>query len=88
MVCCDKLARLRLGLPEIDYLLVIVTLFFAIFFTLFLLTASFSVHDARWPTRHTIFGSFSRRQTSELGSVALRQGALVTSPAFRKRSDR
>src|SRR5215813_4275938 len=29
--------------PEIDYLLVIVTLFFAIFFTLFLLTASFSV---------------------------------------------
>jgi len=32
---------------EIDYLLVIVTLFFAIFFTLFLLTASFSVHDAR-----------------------------------------
>jgi hypothetical protein len=37
---------------EVDYLLVIVTLFFAIFFTLFLLTASFSVHDARWPVRH------------------------------------
>jgi hypothetical protein len=43
---------------EIDYLLVIVTLFFAIFFTLFLLTASFSVHDARWPVRHTSFREF------------------------------
>jgi hypothetical protein len=44
--------------PEIDYLLVIVTLFFAIFFTLFLLTASFSVHDARWPVRRTSFHDF------------------------------
>ena len=43
---------------EIDYLLVIVTLFFAIFFTLFLLTASFSVHDARWPVRRTSFREF------------------------------
>jgi hypothetical protein len=33
--------------PEIDYLLVIVTLFFVIFFTLFLLTASYSLHDKR-----------------------------------------
>ena len=37
---------------------VIVTLFFAIFFTLFLLTASFSVHDARWPVSHTSFREF------------------------------
>ena len=44
--------------PEIDYLLVIVTLFFAIFFTLFLLTASFSVHDSRWPVRCTSFSEF------------------------------
>ena len=44
--------------PEIDYLLVIVTLFFAIFFTLFLLTASFSVHDSRWPVRRTSFRQF------------------------------
>jgi len=43
---------------EIDYLLVIVTLFFAIFFTLFLLTASFSVHDSRWPVRQTSFREF------------------------------
>ena len=33
--------------PETDYLLVIVTLFFVMFFTLFLLTASYSLHDAR-----------------------------------------
>jgi hypothetical protein len=44
--------------PEIDYLLVIVTLFFAIFFTLFLLTASFSVHDSRWPVRSSSFREF------------------------------
>jgi hypothetical protein len=44
--------------PEIDYLLVIVTLFFTIFFFVFLLTASFSVHDARWPVRRTSFRQF------------------------------
>ena len=33
--------------PEIDYLPVIVTLFFMMFFTLFLLTASYSVKDRR-----------------------------------------
>ena len=44
--------------PEIDYLLVIVTLFFAIFLTLFLLTASFSLHDSRWPVRRTSFREF------------------------------
>ena len=44
--------------PEIDYLLVIVTLFFAFFFTLFLLTAFFSVHESRWPVRRTSFREF------------------------------
>ena len=44
--------------PEIDYLLVIVTLFFATFLTLFLLTASFSLHDSRWPVRRTSFREF------------------------------
>jgi hypothetical protein len=34
-----------------DFDLVVVTLFFAMFFTLFLLTASFSARDPRWPTR-------------------------------------
>ncbi len=44
--------------PEIDYLLVIVTLFFGIFFTLFLLTASYSTHDPRWPVRDMSFREF------------------------------
>ena len=45
---------------EIDYLLVIVTLFFVIFFVLFLLTASYSLHDPRWPLRDTSFREFLR----------------------------
>jgi len=45
---------------EIDYLLVIVTLFFVMFFTLFLLTASYSLHDPRWPLRDTSFREFLR----------------------------
>ena len=45
---------------EIDYLLVIVTLFFVMFFGLFLLTASYSLHDPRWPLRDTSFREFLR----------------------------
>lgn len=49
---------------EIDYLLVIVTLFFVLFFVLFfalfLLTASYSLHDPRWPLRDTSFREFLR----------------------------
>jgi hypothetical protein len=45
---------------EIDYLLAIVTLFFVMFFTLFLLTASYSAHDPRWPSRNTTFREFLR----------------------------
>ena len=44
---------------EIDYLLVI-TLFFVLFFALFLLTASYSLHDPRWPLRDTSFREFLR----------------------------
>jgi hypothetical protein len=43
---------------EIDYLLVIVTLFFVIFFALFLFTATYSRGDPRWPTRRTSFREF------------------------------
>jgi hypothetical protein len=43
---------------ETDFVLVIVTLFFAIFFTLFLLTASYTLKDPRWPVRETSFGDF------------------------------
>ncbi|MFZ2017838.1 MAG: hypothetical protein WAU90_04075 [Methyloceanibacter sp.] len=45
---------------EIDYLLVIVTLFFVMFFGLFLLTASYTLHDPRWPLRDTSFREFLR----------------------------
>jgi hypothetical protein len=43
---------------ETDFLLVIVILFFAFFFTLFLLTASYTLEDPRWPVRETSFGEF------------------------------
>jgi hypothetical protein len=43
---------------EIDYLLAIVTLFFGIFFTLFLLTATYNRGDARWPVKRTSFREF------------------------------
>jgi hypothetical protein len=45
---------------EIDYLLGIATLFFVIFFGLFLLTASYTLHDPRWPVRETSFREFLR----------------------------
>jgi hypothetical protein len=43
---------------EIDFLLAIVILFFAFFIGLFLLTASYSVNDPRWPVRETSFREF------------------------------
>ena len=39
-------------------MLVIVMLFFAFFIGLFLLTASFSANDPRWPVRETSFRKF------------------------------
>jgi hypothetical protein len=50
--------------PEIDYLLVIVSLFFAIFFTLFFLTASFSVHDGALASAAYEFSRVSQQQYS------------------------
>ena len=44
--------------PEISYLLVIATLFFVMFFVPFLLTASYSVEDPRWPLRTPRFRGF------------------------------
>ena len=43
---------------ETDYLLAIVPLFFVIFFTLFLFTATYSRGDPRWPTERTSFREF------------------------------
>ena len=43
---------------ETDYLLLIVTLFFVIFITLFLFTATYSRGDPLWPTEWTSFREF------------------------------
>ena len=56
---------------ETDFLLAIVILFFAIFFTLFLLTASFSAHDPRRPARETSFREFLKSNVG-IGSSTLR----------------
>lgn len=42
----------------VDVNLVVVTLFFVIFFALFLLTASHAVHDSRWPSKDENFAAF------------------------------
>jgi hypothetical protein len=46
------------GSGGVDLDLTIVTLFFAIFFTLLLLVASYSVGDPRWPARQTSLREF------------------------------
>jgi hypothetical protein len=43
---------------ETDFVLVVVILFFAFFLGLFLLTASFSAKDERWPVRDANFREF------------------------------
>ena len=56
--------------PEIDYLPVIVTLFFMMFFTLFLLTASYSVKDPRLPSRTMRLREFLRSKVA-IGSSTM-----------------
>jgi len=56
--------------PEIEYLPVIVTLFFMMFFTLFLLTASYSVKDPRWPSRTMRLREFLRSKVA-IGSSTM-----------------
>ena len=56
--------------PESDYLLVIVTLFFMMFFTLFLLLASDSVKDPRWPSRTMRLREFLRSKVA-IGSSTM-----------------
>ena len=66
------------GSGGVDIDLTIVTLFFAIFFTLFLLLASFSVADPRWPTRNTSVREFVGLATgTESGRDVLIEIALV-----------
>ena len=66
------------GSGGVDIDLTIVTLFFAIFFTLFLLLASFSVADPRWPTRNTSVREFVGLATGTVsGREVLIEIALV-----------
>ena len=46
------------GNGEVDFDLTVVTLFFVMFFTLFLLVASYSVGDPRWPVKRTSLRDF------------------------------
>lgn len=47
------------------------TLFFVMFFTLFLLTASYSLHDARWPAPDATFREFLKDNVG-IGSGTMR----------------
>jgi hypothetical protein len=72
---CGDPACLRRG-PEIDYLLVIVTLFFVMFFVLFFLTASYSLHDPRWPVRDGTFREFLKNSVG-VGNETMRGGDVL-----------
>jgi hypothetical protein len=62
---------------ETDYLLAIVTLFFVIFFTLFLFTATYSRGDPRWPTRQTSFREFVNGTVSTANGDELGRDVLI-----------
>jgi hypothetical protein len=62
---------------EIDYLLVIVTLFFGMFFGLFLLTASYTLHDSRWPVREMSFRDFLRSDVGIASGTMRGRDALI-----------
>ena len=55
---------------ETDFVLVVVTLFFAFFLGLFLLTASYGLHDPRWELPSTTFREFlTSRVSTETGTM-------------------
>lgn len=73
---------------EVDWDLVVVTLFFIFFFALFLFTASHGLKDSRWRQRKTSFREFL---DSEVGTdtgpmrgreVLLEIAVIPISPAF------
>jgi hypothetical protein len=63
--------------PEIDYLLVIVTLFFVMFFVLFMLTASYSLKDPRWPSRSMHLREFLGSEISVGGGKMSGRDVLI-----------
>ncbi|MEZ5827449.1 MAG: hypothetical protein R3D30_15625 [Hyphomicrobiales bacterium] len=62
---------------EVDINLAVVTLFFVIFFTLFLLTASHAIDDPRWPSKTESFVSFLRDD-----NIAIDRGTMKGRDVF------
>jgi hypothetical protein len=62
---------------EIDWDLVVVTLFIVIFFTLFLLTASFAARDPRWHLRDTSFREFLKSEDATATGTMRGRDALI-----------
>jgi hypothetical protein len=62
---------------EIDWDLVVVTLFIVIFFTLFLLTASFAARDPRWHLRDTSFREFLKSEVGTATGTMRGRDALI-----------
>jgi hypothetical protein len=55
---------------ETDFALAIVSLFFVFFFGLFMLTASYALHDPRWELPSTTFREFlTSRVSTETGTM-------------------
>jgi hypothetical protein len=62
---------------EVDWDLVVATLFFVIFFSLLLLTASFAARDPRWSLGHTSFRDFLHGEVSTATGTMRGRDVLV-----------
>ena len=62
---------------DVDWDLVVVTLFLAFFFGLFLLTASYAVKDPRWHLRDTSFREFLKRRVGTATGSMRGRDALI-----------
>ena len=63
--------------PQVDFELAVVTLFFVMFFTLFLLTASHVWKDARWRLPQTSFKQFLTAQVGTATGTMSGREALI-----------
>lgn len=62
---------------DTNFLLIIVALFFALFFTLFLLMASYSAKDKRWPVRETSLREFLGSEVGIGGGTMTGRDVLI-----------
>jgi hypothetical protein len=65
------------GKGEVDFDLAIVTLFCAIFVSLFVLVASLTAGDSRWPTRQTSFRAFLDSDVAVAGETMRGRDVLI-----------